>query len=241
MVHSSGFAGTKTLKSPRSIVLLSRLLSFGTHRALTGSPHICCCLLTMISAMAILSLPDDLLLALDPSTISRPSHLQSRASHPLEGLQAASGAGPDLHGLHPWDVAMLCGTRTGQHQSDSDGGGRWKHTHPMHLHVPAWAGGGGDGDGDGVGDGGGDGRSDARHRAGNGLPQQASQRNARSIATLGGGVIPPLAAGCTWTTLPGGDDDDPASQALNWTDGSVHCSHAGLTAIPPLPPNAQYL
>ena len=203
-------------------------------------------LLKIIRALAVLSMPDDMLLALDPRTISRPSHSESRAPHPLEGLQAVGGAGPNAqpasHGLFPWDAAMLCGTRTGQHQSDSDGGGRWNHTHtadkllahPMHA---AWAGGVGDG---GV-EGGGDGGADPRHRAGDGLPQQASQRAARSIATLGGGVIPPLATGCTWTALPGGDDDDSASEALNWTDGSVHCSHAGLTAIPPLPPNAQYL
>ena len=57
-------------------------------------------------------------------------------------------------------------------------------------------------------------------------------------------TVPP---GCTasWQAAPldgaPGDDDDATSETLAW-GLAVHCSHAGLTAIPmPLPPDAQYL
>ena len=71
--------------------------------------------------------------------------------------------------------------------------------------------------------------------------QQARQwRQARSVAAAGS-VAPPLPVGCQVTAVVGGDDDDGMSEALNWTDGAVHCSHAGLTAIPPLPATALYL
>ena len=58
-------------------------------------------------------------------------------------------------------------------------------------------------------------------------------------------TVPP---GCTatWQAAPlggspPGDDDDATSRTLSW-GLAVHCSHAGLTAIPmPLPPDAQYL
>ena len=58
------------------------------------------------------------------------------------------------------------------------------------------------------------------------------------LSGLGGG---PGCAGITQWQGATGDDDDAVSRTLNWTDGSVHCSHAGLTEIPPLPSNALYL
>ena len=39
----------------------------------------------------------------------------------------------------------------------------------------------------------------------------------------------------------GDDDDTTGSLVLNWTSGALHCSHAGLTAIPRLPSNALFL
>lgn len=72
------------------------------------------------------------------------------------------------------------------------------------------------------------------------LPQPASlHRQARSASPAGNAAqLPP---GCQWAVQSNADDDDSTSEPLNWTDGAVHCSYAGLTAIPPLPANAQYL
>ena len=53
---------------------------------------------------------------------------------------------------------------------------------------------------------------------------------------------PPMPYGCDINYLTYGDDDDTTgSHALNWTTGTVQCSHAQLTTIPPLPTNALYL
>ena len=57
-----------------------------------------------------------------------------------------------------------------------------------------------------------------------------------------GDAPPDMPSGCSMSVVQGGDDDDTTgSQTLNWTSGTLHCSHAGLTAIPPLPANAVYL
>ena len=70
------------------------------------------------------------------------------------------------------------------------------------------------------------------------LARQLRSDPAGSAATLAA----PLPATCNQLVLSGVDNDDAADAALNWTDGAaVHCSHAGLTAIPLLPANAIYL
>ena len=51
----------------------------------------------------------------------------------------------------------------------------------------------------------------------------------------------PMDPRCTDNFHSQGDDDDMVSHYLNWTDGAVHCSNVGLTAVPPLPPNALYM
>lgn len=73
-------------------------------------------------------------------------------------------------------------------------------------------------------------------------PQGRKLRRLRSVATGLERAVPgpPLPAGCMWTAMTNADDDDSTSQALNWTQ-SVHCSQAGLTAVPPLPSGARYL
>ncbi len=55
---------------------------------------------------------------------------------------------------------------------------------------------------------------------------------------------PPLPLGCSWgsnTTAAGSDDDDDVSVTLSWPE-SLHCSNAGLTAVPvPLPTSLRYM
>lgn len=48
-----------------------------------------------------------------------------------------------------------------------------------------------------------------------------------------------LPMGCSYTAAMQ-DDDDAASRALNWT-AAVHCSYAGLTAVPTVLSGALYL
>ena len=46
---------------------------------------------------------------------------------------------------------------------------------------------------------------------------------------------------CGNAAVPSGDDDDRISVTLNASDGSIHCSNSGLSVLPPIPPNAQFL
>ena len=65
----------------------------------------------------------------------------------------------------------------------------------------------------------------------------AAARSARSLTSLTS-----MPVGCQQLAVTNGDDDAfEGDTAMNWTTGAVHCSHAGLTAIPPLPANAQNL
>lgn len=49
--------------------------------------------------------------------------------------------------------------------------------------------------------------------------------------------LPP--SGCSFRPT-GQDDDDAVSLTLNWSR-SMHCSSAGLTAVPPVPTNTQFV
>ena len=60
--------------------------------------------------------------------------------------------------------------------------------------------------------------------------------------TAGSAAMPPLPASCQQMAVRDGDDDALfGDNTLNLTEGVMHCSHAGLTEIPPLPNGVRYL
>lgn len=63
----------------------------------------------------------------------------------------------------------------------------------------------------------------------------------RGLADEDGQPQPAIPQNCSVFTNPSADDDDSVSETLAWSNGSVHCSGAGLTQIPLLPSNSQYL
>ena len=64
----------------------------------------------------------------------------------------------------------------------------------------------------------------------------ADNRATRSV----GDTPPDIPSGCSMSAVQGGDDDDDGKM-VNWTNGALHCSNAGLTALPPVPSNAIFM
>ena len=163
-----------------------------------------------------------LLLALDPRT-SPPGRAGAAIGEPPGTPPQPPGI---PQGLHRWDLARLCpppdppASLPHNNQSARFGIGSV-------LHYPSGAS-----------------TEGSVTDPSAGQPREASARPvslARELRSVKGGDTPSLPSGCQQLANLNGDDDDTADTALNWTQGAVHCSHAGLTAIPPLPINAQYL
>ena len=170
-----------------------------------------------------------LLLALDPRTSP-----VGRTDAPLFGTQSPPGS---RQGLHRWDLARLCPPpdppaplpRTNQSARAGVG-------NRLRFHASA---------------------KGAMTDPSNGQSRDSIPGQPRPVElarvirsatgttniSAGSNAVTPLPIGCMQLAVPNGDDDDhqSADTTLNWTQGAVHCSRAGLTAIPPLPINAQYL
>ncbi len=66
-------------------------------------------------------------------------------------------------------------------------------------------------------------------------PQKERVRKAEEYADA-----PPLPPGCSYSFVAN-EDDDAVSKSLTWPQ-SLHCSNAGLTAVPrPLPSSLEYM
>ena len=169
-----------------------------------------------------------LLLALDPRTslVGRADTPHGSPPQPPESLQ----------GLHRWDLARLCPPSDLQllrgNQTVLGLGSARSSTPPslaaLTMMPPR------------------DGASAARAMltsttldSSAGLLHLPSLSRVMRSEANGSAVGPPLPPACQQLSA-GTADDDSADRALNSTDG-VHCSHAGLTAIPPLPAGSRYL
>ena len=129
---------------------------------------------------------------------------------------------PPSDGLHQWDLATLCDPPTPRANQSAEvpmvsiRSHRWSPT-PTATAIMS-------------------------HVAGTLPPPLPSLRERSPRAALGAGVEPPMPNTCRWSGAANGDDDVVVFDwDMNWTSGAVHCSYAGLTAVPPLPTGVLYM